>query len=107
MKYIIAIDQGTTSSRVIIFNEKCQSIFVEQAEFESIFPQPGWVEQDAVMIYNDIVKLLKTALTKTQIKKEAKTKNESKKILKRKKVKKNFTLKKCTISKTREILCRF
>ena len=70
MKYIISIDQGTTSSRVIIFNEKCQSIFVEQAEFQSIYPQPGWVEQDAVMIYNDIVRLLKTSLEKTKISKE-------------------------------------
>ena len=68
-KYIFAIDQGTTSSRVIVFNEKCQSIHVEQEEFESIFRQPGWVEQDPEMIYEGIVKLMKKCLEKSKINK--------------------------------------
>ncbi|ELP83749.1 glycerol kinase, putative [Entamoeba invadens IP1] len=69
MKYILAIDQGTTSTRVILFNERCKSQYVEQREFESIFPEPGWVEQDPNMIYNDIVAMIKSLLEKSQVSK--------------------------------------
>ena len=46
-KYIMAIDQGTTSSRAIIFNKKAEIIASSQKEFPQIFPQSGWVEHDA------------------------------------------------------------
>ena len=46
MKYIIALDQGTTSSRAVLFNERGEIRGVAQQEFRQIFPQPGWVEHD-------------------------------------------------------------
>ncbi len=46
MKYIIALDQGTTSSRAVLFNERGEIEGVAQQEFRQIFPQPGWVEHD-------------------------------------------------------------
>lgn len=49
-KYIIAIDQGTTSSRSVLFNESGQQVAIEQQEFTQIFPQSGWVEHDAMEI---------------------------------------------------------
>src|SRR5688572_10542691 len=51
-KYILALDQGTTSSRAIIFDKKGAIIAVAQKEFTQIFPQPGWVEQDANEIWS-------------------------------------------------------
>ena len=47
MKYVLALDQGTTSSRAILFNEEGALVSVAQREFRQIFPQPGWVEHDA------------------------------------------------------------
>ncbi|HNE96510.1 MAG TPA: FGGY family carbohydrate kinase, partial [Cyclobacteriaceae bacterium] len=47
MKYIIALDQGTTSSRAVLVNEKAEIKGIEQKEFTQIFPKPGWVEHDA------------------------------------------------------------
>lgn len=48
--YILAFDQGTTSSRAILFDKKFKIISIEQNETTQIFPQPGWVEQDAIEI---------------------------------------------------------
>ena len=42
-KYIIALDQGTTSSRSVLFNEKGYQTGIEQEEFEQLFPKSGWV----------------------------------------------------------------
>ncbi|MEP6738457.1 MAG: FGGY family carbohydrate kinase, partial [Chryseolinea sp.] len=50
MKYIIALDQGTTSSRAVLFNERGEIGGITQQEFRQIFPQPGWVEHDAMEI---------------------------------------------------------
>src|SRR5205807_8576599 len=50
MKYILALDQGTTSSRAIIFDHAGSIKAVAQKEFPQIFPEPGWVEHNA----NDI-----------------------------------------------------
>ena len=47
MRYVLALDQGTTSSRAILFDEKGTPKTVAQREFQQIFPQPGWVEHDA------------------------------------------------------------
>ena len=55
MKYIMALDQGTTSSRCILFDHNgniCSSV---QKEFTQIYPQPGWVEHDAEEIYRNVV----------------------------------------------------
>ncbi len=45
-KYIMAIDQGTTSTRAIIFNEKSEVVSEANKEIEQIYPKPGWVEHD-------------------------------------------------------------
>jgi len=50
-KFILALDQGTTSSRAIVFNKKGEMISTAQKEFTQIFPQPGWVEHDANEIW--------------------------------------------------------
>jgi glycerol kinase len=46
MRYVLALDQGTTSSRAIVFDRSGQMVAVAQREFRQIFPQPGWVEHD-------------------------------------------------------------
>ncbi|HMB92078.1 MAG TPA: FGGY family carbohydrate kinase, partial [Rhodothermales bacterium] len=51
MSYILALDQGTTSSRAILFDQAGRIHGVAQREFEQIFPQPGWVEHDADAIW--------------------------------------------------------
>ena len=51
MKFILALDQGTTSSRAIIFNKNSQIVSIAQKEFKQIFPKPGWVEHDANEIW--------------------------------------------------------
>ena len=51
-KYILALDQGTTSSRAIIFNVAGEIVATAQKEFTQIFPQPGWVEHDPVEIWS-------------------------------------------------------
>ena len=50
-KYIMALDEGTTSNRCILFNEKGKMCSVAQREFTQYFPQPGWVEHDADEIW--------------------------------------------------------
>lgn len=51
MKCILALDQGTTSSRAIVFDQAGQVVAIAQREFRQIFPQPGWVEHDAREIW--------------------------------------------------------
>src|SRR5436190_4842958 len=51
MKYILALDQGTTSSRAIVFDQQGAIVATAQQEFRQIFPQPGWVEHDANEIW--------------------------------------------------------
>ena len=51
MKYILALDQGTTSSRAIIFDQQGSVVATAQQEFRQIFPRPGWVEHDAREIW--------------------------------------------------------
>ncbi|MTI96130.1 MAG: glycerol kinase GlpK [Firmicutes bacterium] len=50
-KYILALDQGTTSSRAILFDHEGRSVAVAQTEFTQIYPKPGWVEHDAMEIW--------------------------------------------------------
>ena len=49
-KYIVALDQGTTSSRSVLFDENGKQVGMEQQEFTQIFPQSGWVEHDPLEI---------------------------------------------------------
>ena len=51
-QYILALDQGTTSSRAIIFDKKGQILSVAQKEFKQIFPKSGWVEHDPNEIWS-------------------------------------------------------
>jgi len=51
VRTILALDQGTTSSRAIIFDEAGTPLAVAQREFRQIFPQPGWVEHDPKEIF--------------------------------------------------------
>ena len=50
MKYVLALDQGTTSSRALLFDQNCAVRTVAQQEFDQIFPQPGWVEHNPAQI---------------------------------------------------------
>jgi glycerol kinase len=63
MTHILALDQGTTSSRAILFNAQGQSVRTAQSEFKQIFPQPGWVEHDALEIWQTQLRVLKDVLT--------------------------------------------
>ena len=64
MRYILALDQGTTSSRAMLFDHAGAVVAVEQAEFAQIFPQPGWVEHDALEIWQSQLKVAKKCLKK-------------------------------------------
>lgn len=63
-KYILALDQGTTSSRAIIFDHDGSVIAVAQKEFRQIFPQPGWVEHDPTEIWSTQVSVAAEAISK-------------------------------------------
>ena len=67
-KYVMAIDQGTTSSRAIIFNKKAEIITSSQKEFPQIFPQSGWVEHDANAIWNSVQSVIAEAFIESGIK---------------------------------------
>ncbi len=63
-KFIISIDQGTTSSRVILFNTKGRIEFVSQYEFKQYFPKNGWVEHNPNEIWSTTLKALKNVINK-------------------------------------------
>ena len=62
MPIIISLDQGTTSSRTIAFNEKLQQLAIAQQEFTQIFPKPGWVEHDPNEILSSQLKTLELVI---------------------------------------------
>ncbi|MDQ0567415.1 glycerol kinase GlpK [Mycoplasma yeatsii] len=66
-KYILTLDEGTTSARSLITNKKGEIIAVEQAEFTQYFPKEGWVEHDAVEIWNTQRSTLIQVLNKSNI----------------------------------------
>ncbi len=63
-QYILSLDQGTTSSRAIIFNQQGAIIAVAQKEFTQYFPQPGWVEHDANEIWSTQLGVAAEAISK-------------------------------------------
>jgi glycerol kinase len=67
MKYILAFDQGTTSSRAIVFDHAGTIRSVAQKEFKQYFPQPGWVEHDANEIWATQYGVAAEAMTKAQL----------------------------------------
>ena len=69
-KYILALDQGTTSSRAILFDHAGRSVGVSQKEFAQHYPQPGWVEHDALEIWETQLGVARQVLTETGIRAE-------------------------------------
>src|SRR6476659_2985495 len=65
--FILALDQGTTSSRSIIFDKQGNIISVAQKEFKQIFPQPGWVEHNAEEIWSTQYGTMAEAVAKAGI----------------------------------------
>ena len=61
-KYILAIDQGTTSSRAIVFDKKGNIMAVSQQEFTQFFPKPSWVEHDANEIWQSVQNVVRNVL---------------------------------------------
>ena len=67
MSFLLALDQGTTSSRALVFDRAGTVRASAQQEFRQIFPQPGWVEHDAVEIWATQSGVLHEALAKAGI----------------------------------------
>ena len=67
MKYILSLDQGTTSSRAVLLNHRAQIVSMEQMEFAQHYPQPGWVEHDASDIWNTQITCAQNCLRKAGV----------------------------------------
>ncbi|TCZ73566.1 glycerol kinase [Paenibacillus albiflavus] len=66
-RYILAIDQGTTSSRAILFNQKSEIIHKSSLEFTQHFPHPGWVEHDAQEIWASVSSVITSCLIESNV----------------------------------------
>ncbi|TSB45262.1 glycerol kinase GlpK [Alkalicoccobacillus porphyridii] len=64
-KYILSLDQGTTSSRAILFNKKGEIVHSAQKEFTQHFPKPGWVEHDANEIWGSVLAVIASVLSES------------------------------------------
>jgi glycerol kinase len=62
MSYVLAVDQGTTSTRCILFDRRATVVSVVRAEHPQSYPRPGWVEHDAARIWRDVRRLIPQAL---------------------------------------------
>ena len=67
MKYILALDQGTTSSRCILFDAQQNMVAMAQREFAQLYPQPGWVEHDPMEIYSSQYGVMMEVLAKSGV----------------------------------------
>ena len=67
MDYILSLDQGTTSSRAVVFDRSGQPVAIAQREFAQHFPQPGWVEHDAHEIWQSQLAVMQEVLRKAGI----------------------------------------
>jgi len=63
-EFILSLDQGTTSSRAIVFDRKGNSMALSQKEFTQLFPQPGWVEHDPMEIWSSQLTVATEAIVK-------------------------------------------
>ena len=70
-KYILALDQGTTSCRALLFDKKGTIVSSAQKEFTQHFPKSGWVEHDALEIWNTQAEMMKSAISKKNISPES------------------------------------
>ena len=68
MRYLLALDQGTSSSRSIVFDETGRIVSLAQRELPQIFPQPGWVEHNATTIWQDQLATAKESIAKAGLK---------------------------------------
>ena len=66
-EYMLAIDQGTTSSRAILFNKEGELVHTAQKEFQQYFPKPGWVEHNANEIWGSVLSVIAAVLTESGI----------------------------------------
>ncbi|MGH1350726.1 MAG: glycerol kinase GlpK [Methyloligellaceae bacterium] len=64
-RYVLAIDQGTTSSRAILFDEECKVAGIAQQEFPQYYPKSGWVEHDPEEIWESVLKTCREVMTNT------------------------------------------
>lgn len=64
-QYMLAIDQGTTSSRAILFNKEGELVHTAQKEFQQYFPKPGWVEHNANEIWGSVLSVIAAVLTES------------------------------------------
>lgn len=62
-QYVLSLDQGTTSSRAVLFDDKCRLLRSAKEEFRQIFPRPGWVEHDPTAIWSTQIRTAKRAAT--------------------------------------------
>src|SRR5690606_89175 len=69
-QYILSLDQGTTSSRAILFNRAGEVVHVAQREFKQYFPNPGWVEHNAKEIWSSILAVIASVLSEKNIQQE-------------------------------------
>ena len=69
-QYIMAIDQGTTSSRAILFDESSNIIATAQKEVDTYYPHPGWVEQNANDIWASVVGVMNEVVARSNISSE-------------------------------------
>jgi glycerol kinase len=67
MTHLIAIDQGTTSTRAIVFDEKLAPVAIAQQELTQIYPAPGWVEHDPEEIWTGVVATVRGAMAKAKV----------------------------------------
>ena len=66
-KYVLAIDQGTTSSRAILFDRQGRIVHIAQKEFQQYFPRSGWVEHDAMEIWSSVQSVIAELLAKSSV----------------------------------------
>jgi glycerol kinase len=66
-KYVAAIDQGTTSTRFMVFDHAGEVVAVDQKEHKQIYPQPGWVEHDALEVWDRTQEVIRGALKKADL----------------------------------------
>ncbi len=65
--YLIAIDQGTSSSRTVVFGADAQPVASAQKEFPQEYPKPGWVEHDPEAIWRSVIEVTRDALEQSAV----------------------------------------
>ena len=66
-KYIIAIDQGTTSTRAILISNKGEEVEMAQRPLKCLYPEPGWVEQDPDQLWVSVVEVINELMIEANI----------------------------------------